>query len=238
LGCNSGKQGRVLLADVKEKIGSWVFFSFLDQSLLFPTHLVHLRDALKSHSATMKAVVSTLALLVATVLAQERCDAAEPKVFCNTTEILAYQTSDCRPYHIFLARGSDEPYPGRQGNLTRDICSRIGSNDCGFENIEYPAKSSGWGPGEWCKSASAGAANGQAQMKAYNQRCPDSKLILLGYSQGGAVAQNILSGGGGYVFECDLPSNPALDMSIGSKSEEAPVETKFPHANEFKSLQQ
>jgi acetylxylan esterase len=186
----------------------------------------------------MKAITSTLALLAATVFAQERCDAADPKVFCNTTEILAYQTSDCRPYHIFIVRGSEEPYPGRQGNLTRDICSRIGSTDCGFENVEYPAKSTAWGKEEWCKSASTGAANGLAQMKAYNQKCPDSELILLGYSQGGAVAQNILSGGGGKVFECELPSNPALDMSIGSKSKEAPIHTKCLHADTPKSSQQ
>jgi predicted esterase len=75
-------------------------------------------------------------------------------------------------------------------------------------------------------------------MKAYNQKCPDSELILLGYSQGGAVAQNILSGGGGKVFECELPSNPALDMSIGSKSKEAPIHTKCLHADTPKSSQQ
>jgi acetylxylan esterase len=171
---------------------------------------------------------SILALFVAAVSAQERCDGQDPKTFCNTTEILTFQTSECRPYHIFIVRGSDEPYPGRQGNLSREICSRIGSNDCGFESIEYPAKSTRWGQEEWCKSAAKGATNGQAQMKVYNQRCPESKLILLGYSQGGAVAQNILSGGGGKVFECELAPNAALDTSIGSNSKQSPCLTSRP----------
>jgi hypothetical protein len=165
----------------------------------------------------MKAALSTLTLIAAVAFAQDRCDAPYPKVFCNTTEILAFESPDCKPYHVFIARGSDEPYPGRQANLTGEICSRLGSNDCGFENIVYPAKSTAWGKEEWCKSATAGAANGQAQMKAYGQKCPNAKLILLGFSQGAAVAQDLLAGGGGKVFQCEQPSSPALDSSIGDK---------------------
>lgn len=74
-------------------------------------------------------------------------------------------------------------------------------------------KSTAWGKDEWCKSASQGQANGQAQMKDYSQRCPNARLILLGYSQGGAVAQDILGGGGGKVFECEQPDSPALDST-------------------------
>ncbi|KAH7070088.1 Alpha/Beta hydrolase protein [Paraphoma chrysanthemicola] len=166
----------------------------------------------------MKGALSTLALIAAVAYAQDRCDAPYPNTFCNTTEVLAFQSSDCKAYHIFISRGSDEPYPGRQGNITREICSTLGSKDCGFENIEYPAKSTAWGKDEWCKSAAKGAANGQSQMKAYAQKCPNSKLILLGFSQGGAVAQDILGGGGGQVFECEQASNPALDASTAPGS--------------------
>ena len=163
----------------------------------------------------MKAVLSAVALIATVAYAQERCDAPSPSIFCNTTEILAYQSDDCRPVHIFLTRGSDEPYPGRLGNITKEICAGIGGEDCGFENVEFPAKSTAWGVDEWCKSASKGAKNGQAQMKAYAEKCPDSKLMLLGFSQGAAVAQDILGGGGGQVFACEQDINPALDESIG-----------------------
>jgi hypothetical protein len=164
-------------------------------------------------------IFACLGLAVAIALAQDRCDAPYPNVYCNTTEILGYQSSSCTAYHVFVARGSDEPYPGRLGNLTHEICSEIGKKDCGFESIQYPARSTAWGKDEWCKSASKGQANGQAQMKSYSQKCPDAKLILLGFSQGAAVAQDILGGGGGKVFECEQPDSPALDPTSapGSK---------------------
>lgn len=159
-----------------------------------------------------------LALIAATVLAQDRCDAPYPNVFCNTTEILQFKSQDCRPFHVFVTRGSDEPYPGRLGNLTKEICSAIGTEDCGYEDVEYPAKSTAWGVDEWCKSAAKGASSGQAQMKAYSKKCPNSKLILLGFSQGASVAQDILGGGGGQVFECEQNANPALDASTAPGS--------------------
>lgn len=164
-------------------------------------------------------VISSLALFGAVAFAQERCDAPYPNIFCNTTEILAFQSSDCSPYHVFVTRGSDEPYPGRLGNVTSEICRELGDGDCTFENVEYPAKSTAWGKDEWCKSAGKGAANGQAQVKAYAEKCSDSKLILLGFSQGAAVAQDILGGGGGAVFECTQDTNPALDRSSSPGSQ-------------------
>ncbi|KAH8711922.1 Alpha/Beta hydrolase protein [Phaeosphaeriaceae sp. PMI808] len=149
---------------------------------------------------------------------EDRCDEPYPNTFCNTTEILKFESSDCKPYHVFVTRGSDEPYPGRQGNITALICSRLGSNDCNFENIEYPAKSTGWGKDAWCKSANKGALAGQAQMRSFSQKCPNTRLILLGFSQGASVAQDILGGGGGKVFECEQPSNPAMDATTAPGS--------------------
>ncbi|CAN9124097.1 unnamed protein product [Alternaria sp. RS040] len=163
--------------------------------------------------------VSQIPLLFTTlgaslVLAQERCDAPSPGIYCNSTEILAYHSDDCKPFHVFISRGSDEPYPGRLGNLTSEICAAIGgSEECGYEDVEYPAKSTAWGQGVWCDSAGKGAKSGQAQMKAYSEKCPDSKLIVLGYSQGGSVAQDMLGGGGGSVFACEQDMNPALDAT-------------------------
>jgi len=163
--------------------------------------------------------LSSLALFGAVAFAQERCDAPYPNVYCNTTEILAYESSDCSPYHVFIVRGSDEPYPGRVGNLTSEICKEIGKDDCTFENVDYPAKSTAWGKEEWCKSASKGAKNGQAQVRAYAEKCSDSKLILLGLSQGASVALDILGGGGGDVFECTQDINEALDASTSPGSQ-------------------
>lgn len=185
---------------------------------------LHSLPVAQSSSKMLNLAISSLALFGAVAFAQERCDAPYPTVYCNTTEILAFQSSDCSPYHVFLTRGSDEPYPGRLGNITSEICRELGDGDCTFENIEYPAKSTAWGQDEWCKSAGKGAANGQAQVKAYAEKCSHSKLILLGYSQGAAVTQDILGGGGGAVFQCTQDTNPALDRSSspGSQSMSIP----------------
>ncbi|KAF6827935.1 acetylxylan esterase precursor [Colletotrichum musicola] len=116
--------------------------------------------------------------------------------------------SECRDVHVFLARGNNEPYPGRQGKLVTAICD--GLNSCDYEDIQF------WNPLEapYCQSVEEGAANGTAQVTAYNKRCPNSKLVLSGYSQGGHVIGDILGGGGGRFFQdCQQKANPGLDAA-------------------------
>ena len=62
--------------------------------------------------------------------------------------------------------------------------------------------------------------NGAAQMRNYTQRCPESHLILMGFSQGGSVAEDIIGGGGGDLWGCMQEENPAMNISTapGSKS--------------------
>jgi hypothetical protein len=92
--------------------------------------------------------------------------------------------------------------------------------ECGYEDIVYPANASTAAPGIFCTSASAGARAGQAQLSTYAARCPQAKLILIGYSQGGSVIGDMLGGGGGPIFDCVQPDNSALDptTSPGSRS--------------------
>ncbi|KAK8080816.1 hypothetical protein PG997_008634 [Apiospora hydei] len=113
-------------------------------------------------------------LLAATALAQAATAAPAAGV------IESRQTA-CQSVHVFIARGSTEPYPGRQGALVDAICSGI-SGGCGYEDIQYPATFE-----NYCASAGAGVKNGLAQITAYARRCPQAKLVLTGYSQGGHV---------------------------------------------------
>ncbi|KAI0174961.1 Alpha/Beta hydrolase protein [Pestalotiopsis sp. NC0098] len=95
----------------------------------------------------------------------------------------------CSDVHLFLARGTTEGYPGLLGSLTTLVTDAI--NGSTYENILYPATQEGSTP-----SYEEGIANGTAQVQAYAQACPDSKLVLLGYSQGAMVVSDMLAGGG------------------------------------------
>ncbi|KAG5768604.1 hypothetical protein H9Q72_003916 [Fusarium xylarioides] len=118
----------------------------------------------------------------------------------------------CQSVHIFLARGTNEPYPGRQGSLVSAICSGLPS--CGYEDINYPANFN-----TYCTSIYAGITGGLSQITAYANRCPASKIVLSGYSQGAQLFGDMLGGGGGQSLGCTQQSNSALNpaTSPGNK---------------------
>ncbi|KAF2703067.1 carbohydrate esterase family 5 protein [Pleomassaria siparia CBS 279.74] len=154
----------------------------------------------------MKLAAALGVLNVASALAQ--CEAPVP---CTDPTLLALQISDCQKHHIFVARGSDSGYPGHLGVLIEAVCESL--EDCGYENVVYPANSSYAGVNAWCESAAIGAKHAQEQMTSYAEKCPDSKLIVMGYSQGASVVLDTLGGGGGPVFKCVQENNPALDRT-------------------------
>ncbi|KAF5650093.1 acetylxylan esterase 2 [Fusarium tjaetaba] len=121
---------------------------------------------------------------------------------------------DCKDVHIFLAKGNNEPYPGRQGKLAGAICS--GLKSCDYEDIQFQNALED----PFCNSVTEGVKNGIKQITAYNKRCPDSKLVVSGYSQGGQVVGDILGGGGGVFFQnCVEPDLQGLNPKTlpGSK---------------------
>ncbi|KAI0828776.1 carbohydrate esterase family 5 protein [Hypoxylon sp. FL0890] len=112
----------------------------------------------------------------------------------------------CTDVHIFLSRGNNEPYPGRQGKLVQAICSGLAS--CDYEDIVFDNALTT----EYCGAVEAGREAGIEQITAYNKRCPDTKLVVSGYSQGAQVVGDILGGGGGVFFQgCTTPTVTGLD---------------------------
>lgn len=131
--------------------------------------------------------------------------------FASSAAVIPRQEEPCDAVHVFIARGSTEPYPGRQSAVADAVCADI--TPCGSEDIIYPATFE-----DYCNSAGAGVANGTAQVTAYAERCPDAKLILTGYSQGGHVVGDVLGGGGGPFQDCEQAVNEPLspDTAPGS----------------------
>ncbi|KAI1077920.1 carbohydrate esterase family 5 protein [Whalleya microplaca] len=125
-----------------------------------------------------------------------------------TAGALPQRQESCDAVHILIARGSEEPYPGRQSKLADAICD--GLESCGSEDIVYPATFS-----DYCNSAFAGVSNGTAQITAYAERCPDARLVLTGYSQGGHIVGDILGGGGGVIpgQNCTQPTSLPLHLA-------------------------
>ncbi|RMZ80963.1 hypothetical protein DV738_g2347, partial [Chaetothyriales sp. CBS 135597] len=120
--------------------------------------------------------------------------------------------TNCSDIRIFSARGSNEPYPGRAGAMLAVMCQMFESADgdlsCDYEDITFPANQTS--SGVYCQSAHTGTVNGRAQMADYIERCPDSRLVLLGYSQGAGIVTDILGGGGGDLFGCHQEENPSM----------------------------
>ncbi|CBY01456.1 hypothetical protein IAQ61_003285 [Plenodomus lingam] len=129
-------------------------------------------------------------------------------------------TTECQTYHHFLARGSTSPYPGHVIETVGKVCDQLNTaenpNACGYEDVQYWAMNGGE---RWCISSHEGALNGAAQMRNYTERCPDSHLIVMGFSQGGSVMLDVLGGGGGPLWGCTQKDNPAMNIASapGSK---------------------
>jgi acetylxylan esterase len=144
---------------------------------------------------------------------------ASSLLFQSAAGALITRQDDCSDVHIFLAKGNNETEPGRQGKLVQAICS--GLDSCDYEDIHFDNRYET----VFCDSLVEGARNGRAQLTDYAERCPDSQLVVSGYSQGAHVVGDILGGGGGIFFQnCSQTPNEPLDPSTspGNKSKVTP----------------
>ncbi|KAH8778628.1 Alpha/Beta hydrolase protein [Diaporthe sp. PMI_573] len=114
----------------------------------------------------------------------------------DDTDAYTEPSTNCHDIHIFMARGNNEVAGAstRQTSVVQAICD--GRKSCGWEDIDYDNPTDN----KYAEACYEGAVNGLKQIRSYGEDCPDSKLVLTGYSQGAHVIGDMLGGGGG-TFE-------------------------------------
>lgn len=100
----------------------------------------------------------------------------------HTNQPIRPQKPAYAPFHIFAARGSGEPVgPGAIGLLAFLI--QIDNPGTTLEAIDYPALIDPMDPTFYAFSSYLGTSAVILQVTGYYNRCPKSKIVLLGYSQ-------------------------------------------------------
>ncbi|KAF2272860.1 cutinase [Westerdykella ornata] len=117
-------------------------------------------------------------------------------VAANPVELTERQ--NCPKVYIFGARETTAPagYGTSQGLVNQVKAAYPGA---GSEAIQYPAcgGQSQCGGVSYDNSAQQGTAAVVRAVTSYNQKCPDTQIVLIGYSQGGQIMDNALCGGAG-----------------------------------------
>ena len=93
----------------------------------------------------------------------------------------------CPDVSVVFARGTAEPAGlGRVGQaFVDDLRGELGGRSVGVAAVNYPASY------DFLQSAPAGADDASAQIQATAARCPDTRIVVGGYSQGAAVVDLI-----------------------------------------------
>ncbi|KAL2163869.1 hypothetical protein VTH06DRAFT_3079 [Thermothelomyces fergusii] len=114
----------------------------------------------------------------------------------NPVEVEARQS--CPSVHVFGARETTAPpgYGTSQGLVNMVLQAYPGATS---EAIDYPACGGQWSCGgvDYDSSAYQGTQAVVSAVTSFNQRCPDTKIVLIGYSQGGQIMDNAYCGGAG-----------------------------------------
>ncbi|KAL7629141.1 hypothetical protein AAE478_000660 [Parahypoxylon ruwenzoriense] len=96
----------------------------------------------------------------------------------------------CPKIHIFGARETTAP-PGFGSALTVVNLVQQANDGATSESIVYPAA----GGNMYAASVTAGVAAVANQTNMFNQMCPESRIVMVGYSQGAQIVDDAFCGG-------------------------------------------
>ena len=140
--------------------------------------------------------------------------------------------------HIFSARGSGEPGLGNDGVLGKEgamytlavLIRDKSKQTVTHSGIEYPASgnitpNTVFTAPPMTESVREGVLAVKAALQDQIKKCPNQKIVLLGYSQGAHVVGDALGGGGGKYtpigYTLDFgPDTPPVSSDIGDKGME------------------
>ncbi|KLU82147.1 hypothetical protein MAPG_01224 [Magnaporthiopsis poae ATCC 64411] len=149
-------------------------------------------------SGALLAAAGCCLLVLPTASAQQSPPPARP---ANTTCVSGV--------HMIVARASEEPPgPGFLGKLANDLVSKIPGSD--FVAVDYPAKLS-----DYKASQKAGLVAMTNLINDYTAACPNSKIVLMGYSQGAHISADVVCGASETTFDntSALPEDKASKIA-------------------------
>ncbi|KAI1365971.1 cutinase-domain-containing protein [Xylaria arbuscula] len=117
-------------------------------------------------------------------------------VHASPAEITERQS--CPDVYVFGARETTvSPGYGTAGGLVNQVLAAYPGSQA--EPISYPAcgGQASCGGVSYDQSATQGTAAVVSAVTSLNSRCPSTKIVLIGYSQGGQIMDNALCGGAG-----------------------------------------
>ncbi|KAG5658025.1 hypothetical protein KAF25_006976 [Fusarium avenaceum] len=131
---------------------------------------------------------------------------------------LAVKAQSCPEIHIFGARETSvAPGFGSAGALVDQIiAAHPGATS---EAINYPAcgGQASCGGVQYGDSAKQGTEAVTTAVNGLNQRCPDTKIVLVGYSQGGQIMDNNICGGpdnGAGISDASVPLSASAVQQV------------------------
>jgi len=119
-----------------------------------------------------------------------------------TAKAFADPAAPCADVEVVFARGTFEaPGVGATGQAFVDaLTGRLGTESVDVYGVNYPASLD-------FQAATAGIADASSRIETIAATCPDTKIVLGGYSQGAAVA--------GYTTFDTVPAGLTLPAGIG-----------------------
>ncbi|KAJ5630305.1 uncharacterized protein N7484_010405 [Penicillium longicatenatum] len=142
-------------------------------------------------------------------------------LFCGTLavplEVYTEKRQSCPGVHVFGARETTaSPGYGSSSTVVNSVLNAYSGSTA--EAISYPAcgGQSSCGSVSYSSSVAQGIAAVASAVNSFNSRCPETKLVLVGYSQGGEIMDAALCGGGdpnqGYTNTAVPLSSSAVQM--------------------------